>query len=465
MTKWWNKLWIQQALAFLLVTSVAIGAMTLVMRTTLNNNFRNYIDAQERATVPDGLQPALLAYYEANHTWVGAETVLNISGRGQGGAGNHPAGEVPAERGGQGRQWLIANPAHEVVAATDETQLGRKLDQEVLDRAIEIKRAGKSLGWLVWETQGQQRLGEAEQKFLDEMTSGIAWLGIGVGLLALVLSSVLSWQLVRPLASLKSVAHQLTAGQRGMQVEVRGTAEIQELATAFNTMSAALEASETQRRRMTADVAHELRTPVTVLRGHLEGMLDDLIPNDKRQIVIAYDQILHLKRLIDDLHLLSMAEVRQLPLEMKPINLVEFIEQLVISFAPLAFDSDIQLKANLPPSCPPIQADKGRLQQIMGNLLTNALRHTPVNGDIQINLTLFTHTVQIEVVNTGATLSAEELAHLFEPFWRADASRQRDKGGSGLGLAIAQQLATLHGGKLSASSAADKVCFRLELPI
>lgn len=467
MGKWLNKLWIQQSLAFLLVTSVAIGAMTLVMRKTLNDNFRNYVNQQEQATIPANLEPSLLAYYEINATWIGAESILQANGRGQG-QGNdtgHPEGEEPpANRGGQGRQWLIADTSREVVAATDETQLGKTLEQDILDRAVELKLADRRIGWLVWETQGQQRLGDAEQNFLDEMTSAILWLGLGVGLLALILSSGFTWQLVRPLNGLKSVAHQLAEGERGTQVDVRGASEIQELATAFNVMSTALQNSEAQRRRMTADIAHELRTPVTVMRGHLEGMLDDLVPNDKRQIAVAYDQILHLKRLIDDLHLLSMAEVRQLPLEEQEINLLEFIEQLVASFEPLALDTNIQLSANLPETCPILYADRGRLQQIMGNLLTNALRHTPENGQIQLKLKLEPQFVKIEVANSGATLTPEELKHLFEPFWRADASRQRDKGGSGLGLAIAQQLANLHGGNLSARSSENMTRFYLELP-
>ncbi len=466
MAKWINKLWIQQSLAFLLVTSVAIGAMTLVMKETLNDNFRSYVNQQEQATIPANLEPALLTYYETNATWVGSEPILQTNGRGQGNASGHPEGEEPpANRGGQGRQWFIADMSREVVAATDETQLGQVLSQEVLDRAVELKLDGERIGWLVWETQGQQRLGDAEQNFLDEMTSAIVWLGLGIGFLALVLSSGLTWQLIRPINSLKSVAHQLAEGERGTQVNVHGTAEIQELATAFNTMSTALQNSEDQRRRMTADIAHELRTPVTVMRGHLEGMLDDLVPNDKRQIAVAYDQTLHLKRLIDDLHLLSMAEVRQLPLEKQAINLIEFIEQLVVSFEPLALDTNIQLMAKLPETCPTIQADRGRLQQIMGNLLTNALRHTPENGLIQIHLKVESKLVKVEVANSGVTLTTAELNHLFEPFWRADASRQRDKGGSGLGLAIAQQLASLHGGNLSASSSDDMTRFCLELPI
>lgn len=464
MLKWWNKLWIRQALAFLLVTGVAIGAMTIVMRDTLDRNFRHYIDQQDQSSIPANLEPALLVYYETNKTWVGAETVLNTNGRGQGsGSGNHSDGQAPNNQGGQGRQWLIVDTSRNVVAATDTTQLDETIDVDTLDKSIELKLNDQKIGWLVWETQGQQRLGDAEQNFLNEMTSAIAWLGLGIGVLALVISSGLTWQLIRPLASLKSGVYQLTEGERGTQVNVRGTAEIQELATAFNSMSSALQTSETQRRRMTADIAHELRTPVTVLRGHLEGMLDDLVPNDKRQIVIAYDQILHLKRLIDDLHLLSMAEVRQLSLEMKPLNIVEFIEQLSVSFEPLALDANIQLKTDIPSTCPSIQADSGRLQQIMGNLLTNALRHTPAEGKIEISLKLLPHTIQIEVANTGVTLTTEELNHLFEPFWRADASRQRDKGGSGLGLAIAQQLATLHGGTLSATSLDNMTRFQLEL--
>ena len=222
---------------------------------------------------------------------------------------------------------------------------------------------------------------------------------------------------------------------------------------------------ETLREHMAANVAHELRTPVTVLRSRLEAILDDVYPLDKEQIVIAHDQTLHLARLVEDLRQLTLAEAGQISLERQPIAPGELIQRVIDSFMPLVLDAGIDLKADIDSDLPTIRIDVDRIRQVLGNVLANALRHTPTDGTIAVRVGQQADQVRFEISNTGSSLSPEVLEQLFEPFWRADEARSRNGGGSGLGLAIARQFVQLHGGKMWAEQHPDRLSFIFILPI
>lgn len=455
-----NRLPVRLVVTFLLLNWLAIGVIAFVLRDSIEGGFRDYVQGQEVASVPEALPEALETYYAEQATWQGAES--QFSGGGRSGSGGNNAGQHGNNT--QGRQYLVLDIARHVVASADPTLIGDTFNAESLQDAIALNVEGQQVGWLTWQTPGQQRFGAAEQAFLDDMTTALIAVGVGVGFLTLAVGIGLAWQLTRPLGHLRTAVHELSEGQRGRQVALKGTVEIRAVATAFNRMSAALSRSEQARQRMAADVAHELRTPVTVISSHLEGMLDNVLPNSKEQIAIAYDQTLHLKRLIEDLRLLTLAEIRQLPLEKQAINLHDFLNGVYMAFEPLALDQHIQLTLACPVDLPPLHADSGRLRQVIGNLMTNALRHTPAEGHITLSALAENQRLVLSVTNTGSTLSSEDAAHLFDPFWRADDARDRDRGGSGLGLAIARQLIELHGGAIEVKRGTGSTTFRIVLP-
>ncbi len=449
-----NRLSVRLGLAFLLLTWLSIGAVAVILHDTLEGGFREYLRGQEAARLPAELPAKLTAYFAQAQGWAGAESLFPGAGRGNNGAGHGG--------GNQGRQYFVVDTARVIVASSDAARVGASLTTDDLDEALPLRLDGRHIGWLAWQTPGQQRFGAAEQAFLDDMTGALLGVAGVAGALALVLGGGLAWGLTRPLGHLTRAVQTLSAGERGQQVTPEGTQEIRQLATAFNELSDALDRSERAQGRIAADVAHELRTPVTVLRGQLEGMLDDVVALDKASIALAYDQTLHLKRLIEDLRLLTLAEVKQLPLETRPVEITAFLENLIAAFDPLALDAGLTLRGDFPPQRHTIQADEGRLMQIFGNLLTNALRHTSAEGTITISAQVEPAQVTFHVRNTGAGLSAEDAARLFDPFWRADDARDRERGGSGLGLAIAKGLVECHGGTIQVAVNADETAFIIQ---
>jgi signal transduction histidine kinase len=254
-------------------------------------------------------------------------------------------------------------------------------------------------------------------------------------------------------------------GDLSQRVPAAGKDELAILGRTFNQMAASLQQAEASRRAMTADIAHELRTPLAVQRAHLEALEDGIYPLSPESLQPIRDQNLLLNRLVEDLRTLALADSGQLALEYTAVDLAALAQRAAERFGPQAAGRGIHIQVGLPPACPPVWADPGRLEQILSNLLSNALRYTPDQGHIQVNLACPSGYVHLQVHDSGPGIPTEALAHVFERFYRADQARSRAEGGSGLGLAIARQLAELHGGALSAANHPQGgALFTLELP-
>lgn len=449
-----NRLWVRLSAAFLLVAWVGIGAVALVVRQATEAGFRQYLNQREAAGGNPDQIARLQAYYAAQSDWQGAEAVLSARS-GEGGA------HGPSRRGAQ---LLIAGTDGVVQAATDPAAVGEMLTPDELAEAAPLVVDGQTVGWLARRTPGEAALGAAETAFLAEANRWLLAAAGGATALSLLVGATLAWAIARPLRMLTAAAQRLTAGRLGEQVAVRGTIEINDLADAFNAMSRDLAAGEALRQRMAADVAHELRTPVSVLRGHLEAMMDGVYPLDSDHLAVAYDQTIHLARLVEDLRLLTQAEMRRLPLERDAVIPAELVAQAVEAFSPLALDAGIRLEQQVRADLPALWVDATRIRQVLDNLLTNALRHTPAGGAIVITAVRRDGFVRFSVSNTGS-LADEDARRAFEPFWRAEAARERDRGGSGLGLAISRQLVLLHGGRIWAERRDQETVFAFELPV
>lgn len=463
-----NRLWVRLSAAFLVVVWLAIAAIALIVQTTTERSFRTYLDRQNQASFSPDILQALQDYYTAQQTWAGADDLLPGPGAGGGGPGSSPgSGPGGAGRSGErrGATALLADTSGTVVVATDPALVGTALDAEARERATPLIVDGDTVGWLAQVTPGEQALGETEQQFLTETTRWLAAAAVGAGVIAVIVGGLLAWQLTRPLRRLTQGAYHLAQGKLGHQVPVTGAAEIADLAHAFNQMSGELAQGDALRRRMAADIAHELRTPVSVLRGHLEAMLDGVFPLDAEHVAVAHERTLHMARLVDDLRLLTLAEAGQLPLTRTRINAGDLARRAVESFTPLAADAGITLTADWRDALPPVEADVDRMQQVFGNLLTNALRHTPPQGTITVQVRQAGDRVRFAVINTGSGLTPDETARVFTPFWRAEDARERDRGGSGLGLSIARQLLRLHGGRIWAEAGTGAATFIFELPV
>jgi two-component system OmpR family sensor kinase/two-component system sensor histidine kinase BaeS len=251
-------------------------------------------------------------------------------------------------------------------------------------------------------------------------------------------------------------------------VKVEGTIEVASVARAFNEMTAALEQNERLRRNLVADVAHELRTPLTVLQGNLLAVIDDVYPLEKAEITRLYEQTRLLSRLVEDLHELSQAEAKQLSLSLQPVQMDELVETVITTFEPIAKTGGVLLHVEVPPDLPMVLGDNARLSQVLHNLLNNALTHTPSGGQITIRAARHVDNLRLSIQDTGEGIPAEHLPYVFERFYRADRSRNRQTGGTGLGLAITKAIVEAHEGRVTAASEGipgQGSTFTIELPL
>ncbi len=255
-----------------------------------------------------------------------------------------------------------------------------------------------------------------------------------------------------PITRIAQAAHRLGQGELEVRVPVRGSQEIRELAETFNKMAAELQHAEQLRNNLMADVSHELRTPLTVLEGNLRAALDRVVPLDEAEIANLYNQTRHLTRLVNDLRELSLAESGQLPLEKVPTDLKALAAETIQALEPLAAEKNVTLVEAMP-QLAEVRLDPFRVRQVLFNLLTNALRHTPEGGQITLSGQTGDGWILLSVRDTGEGLEAEQLAAVFDRFYRGDKSRSRETGGTGLGLAIVKAIVEEHGGRVEARSA------------
>lgn len=267
--------------------------------------------------------------------------------------------------------------------------------------------------------------------------------------LTLITGTLLFRQITRPLARLQTAALALGAGEMGIRVPVTTGDEVGQVGQAFNHMADRLEAQEKLRRQMVADVAHELRTPLSVIRSNLEAMLDGLITPEPRELNEVHEEVLRLIRLTEDLRLLSLADAGQLRLEKTQVDVADLIETIIRRMTPAAQAQEIILEGDIQGISTTITGDSDKLKQALINLVDNSLRHTPAGGRVILRARQAKNSLTIAVLDNGPGIPPSDQPYVFERFWRGDHSRSRAAGGSGLGLAIVKQIVHLHGGTIT----------------
>jgi signal transduction histidine kinase len=290
--------------------------------------------------------------------------------------------------------------------------------------------------------------------------------GLVIGGVALVAGLALSRVISRPVVKLTEATRAVARGDLGVRVTGQYFGELGELAASFNQMTGELARADKLRRNLTADVAHELRTPLSVIRGKIEGVLDGVYPATPEHLEPILEETKLLAHLVEDLRLLALAEAGQLTLEKQAVDMGDLLRDAQVNFGPQADDRGVTLTLDLPAELPQVVADRRRISQVVGNLLTNALRHTPQGGCVTLSATAAGRgVVEMTVADTGVGIPPEDLPFIFERFWRGEKSRSRAGGGSGLGLAIAKHLVEMHGGAISVKSEPGKGSeFRFTLP-
>ncbi|HMA34843.1 MAG TPA: ATP-binding protein [Chloroflexia bacterium] len=470
-----NKLWVWLSLVLGLVTASSVGAVALLAHQYVNQDFRSFLVVSQVQEI--GLDTDLAAYWGHTGSWAGVDAVIRGPQR------PNPPGVPPGAppRGLDiGRLRLtdaagqvVYPPAGQAPPPAPPPPAGPGRPPALLPPAppsevpVPIEWQGRTVGTLWVRTLPADPLARPAQAFLGEMNQVLLQAGLLVGGGGLLVGVGLAIWLAAPLARMERATRQIAAGQLEQQVPTRGVAEMARLARAFNEMAASLRRSEQLRRSMVSDIAHELRTPLSVLQGNLQALLDGVYPLAPAEIATLYDETRLLNRLVTDLHELAQAEAGQLRLQCQAVVVEPLVQGVVALFGEPARTGGVTLAVHAAPALPAVWADPARVRQVLTNLVGNAVRYTPAGGAITITLAAApgppgparparlpaAPMVRIEVADTGPGLSADEAGQVFGRFWRADQARARETGGAGLGLAIARQLVEAQGGQIGVTSA------------
>ena len=300
---------------------------------------------------------------------------------------------------------------------------------------------------------GRIMLGAAEQTFLASVDRSV-YLAAGISVvIAGVVALLLSRYLTRPIGRLEHAAEELAGGDLTHRVDIAGPAEVAALGVAFNRMADSLSEAEELRRRLVADVSHELRNPIAAARAQAEGMVDGVIPVTQSRLNSLVDDLEHLSLLVDDLQMLTLAESGRLRYDMQPLDLRELVAR-ECERAKTTASPRVTVGYDLPPQPVELVGDATRLSEVLRNLLSNAMRHTQ-QGSVTVAVRPAPDEVEVRVIDTGEGIADEDLRYVFERFYRADAARAADTGGAGLGLAISRRIVEDHGGSVFATQNPD----------
>ncbi|MCB9115892.1 MAG: HAMP domain-containing protein [Caldilineaceae bacterium] len=439
-----NQLWFKLTGAFALIIFIGMVVTVGLASQGAATQFEHFMVANQMVR-PATMQAALANYYTRNGGWQGVDTTLDallldasdgmmtgMFGSMMGMLANRiqvldAEGAVMADSAGAaGGEPVSAAPLEHWPVIVDDELVG------------ELVVEGSLMGAGMVDTA----------PVVESITRTVFIAAVIAALTGLLLAAVLVRQITRPLVDLSHASRRIAAGDLHVRVPVKSDDEVGELTDTFNQMAASLEQQETLRQSMMADIAHELRTPLTGLQGAIEAMQDGVFPADAENLEALHVEVLLLNRLVDDLRTLANAEAGQLALEKAPVDVAELCRSQVNAMQFRAAEKGITLTATCPAQAPPVVADAQRLNQVLLNLIDNALRHTPAGGTIIATVYANATELFVTVTDDGPGIAAGDLPHLFDRFYRGDRSRTRATGGSGLGLAIARQIVEAHGGSM-----------------
>ncbi|MGQ9666364.1 MAG: sensor histidine kinase [Anaerolineae bacterium] len=442
----WNSLRVRLLLAIILVVLVAVAVTAVVAGQRTTGEFQRYV--ARGGPIPFARYAVFLARsYAMRHSW--------------------GAVQAEVERMGQisGMRVVVANAEGRIVADSENALIGKSAAGRWQTPPVEIIAGGRSVGFLYMIPLTEEPR-EAERAFLQAVNRSILFGALIAGAVAILVTLVMSDRILRPIEHLTAAAQRMEKGDLSVRVQVDSQDEIGKLAHAFNAMANSLALQEQLRRNLVSDVAHELRTPLTNLRGYLEAVRDGLLQPDAHLIENLYEETMLLNRLVSDLHELSQAEAGQLNLVRRPTHVGDIVQRVMDAFGWQVEERSLTLRVDVPADLPLVDVDPERIGQVLRNLLSNAILHTPAGGTIDIVARAGREWVSMAVKDTGEGIPPEHLPYVFDRFYRVDKSRSRLTGGVGLGLAIAKQLVEAHGGSIQVQSTVGQgSIFTFTLPV
>ena len=429
-------------LAFLSIGVLSVAIIFITARWNTRAEFIRFLSDQNQTDVITRLSE----YHLANGTWLQVNTIFIQQSNGY-----FPDHRPPLP-------FTLADANGVVVFSTGRHKPGDRLSNADLRTGLPIKENEEVIG--VYVPLRMPFVGRPRELEFIERTNLTLLYGALVGAaLALLLGFFISRTLTRPIRELTRATHAISEGDLSQKVQIRTNDELGELAQAFNKMSAELSRSINARKQMTADIAHELRTPLSLILGHAEAVHDGVLPPTRENFEIIREEATRLEHLVNDLRTLSLADAGELTITPQVIEPERLVNEVAALYQYETQKKNISLDVDIASPLPVIEVDPGRMTQVLTNILDNATHHTPEGGHITLSAKQADDKVQLVVEDSGPGVPPENIEHIFERFYRSDSSRQRDgavPGGSGLGLAIAKSIVQAHGGQLSAESEAGK---------
>jgi two-component system OmpR family sensor kinase/two-component system sensor histidine kinase BaeS len=344
---------------------------------------------------------------------------------------------------------ILADADGAIIVGATSGQLSSSEEAE----ALPIRVNNQVVGLLVLRDEMHSQMASPMVEEVVKRVNRAVWLATSVAaVLAFALALLIVRTISAPLARVADASQAVASGDLSARAPIAGPSEVQSVALAFNKMADSLNEQEALRRAMLADVTHELRTPLTVMQGQIEALIDGIFPPTPEHLAPLHSQTLHLARVVEDLRTLAHADAGQLKLEQVAVSLPKLVSDLLHALEADATAKQISLSSQIPLTLPPLRADAVRLRQVLANLLTNALRHTPPNGQIIVAAREDKTHAELTVTDTGEGINPDDLPHIFERYYRTDGSRPPSREGSGLGLAIARRLTESHGGTIAIRS-------------
>lgn len=433
-----RSLTIKLTLAFLLVGALGASLVAVLVGLRTRTEFDRFISERDQNT----LVQALEGYYTAHNSWDGVNTML--------------ADTPPLDF--YSRSLKLIDTQGKLLLDDGKTGSTAALPPDWRKTSTSIEVNDQVVGYALFPQTTPAQSRSANQlppdvQFLNRVTDA-ALVSAGIAaLLALLLGVLLARTLTRSLRELTLATEAMARGNLNQRVVVRSRDEIGELAQSFNQMSADLARSSQLRKQMTADLAHDLRTPLSILRGYTEGLQDGRLQGAPRLYTIMHGEVEHLQRLVDDLRVLSLADAGELPINRRAVDPAALLERTGLAYIVKAEEQGIELRVEAAEDLPSVEVDTDRITQVLNNLVSNAMRYTS-QGAIVLAAHADAQRVYLEVRDTGSGIAAEDLPFIFDRFYRADKARQRSTAdtSSGLGLAITKAIVEAHGGTIAATS-------------
>jgi two-component system, OmpR family, sensor histidine kinase BaeS len=435
-------------LTYITVALLTVLVATLIIRATSGQTLMNLVQEQQTAALKETVQD----YYTANGTLDGFfNYYVEFRPAGQPDHSPDQPGKPFENREVRGVFGLVdANKI--AVLPVKGIEVGQPVPFELNAQSIPVEVDGKTIAWILQDTSFQFKLSAEEESFLSRtnLAFGLAALA---GLLASVSTGIiLSGMLLKPIRLLTKASRSLSKGDLEQKVPVTTHDELGQLTFTFNQMSADLAKADQQRKRLTADITHDLSTPLQIISGYVDMLDEGDVTLTPQRLDIIRTEIEHLRRLVGDLTTLSQVEAGGMDMQISPVLVKALMEHVHRAFQPIAAREDIHLVMESVEPDVSINVDEGRMQQVLSNLVENAIRHTPKGGDIHLSVETG-NGVTLSVRDTGAGIDPEDLPYVFDRFYKVDKSRGGSSGKMGLGLAICKALVNAQGGDISAESA------------